>query len=111
MITPAEKKFKAAVTWLCATGTHPTPSTILRELGMRGHNLNGRQVRWLREDMNVPPIRRPAWCSEEQWAVRDWKCPWHCCTGTAVIPSESVRIFDYGHTYSISEAVHNEWFK
>ena len=49
MKTPAEIRFKAAVTITLAFEVYPGPATLRYMLGGAGHNLNGRECRWRKE--------------------------------------------------------------
>lgn len=80
-VLSAEWTFKHACRVLIQRRVHPTPGKIQVELGRRvSHNINGRECRWLREDLRVPRINRVKYERELK------PCPWNCCAGTGLVP-------------------------
>ncbi len=78
-LTEAELRFKSACRMLVKRGEHPTPGTILRQLGrsvstVRRGNLSGREVSWLREDLKVSPTR-----GSSPYATKLGPCQLFCC--------------------------------
>jgi hypothetical protein len=70
----AEGRFKAVAWALVDMGTHPTPTLMNAALGHNGgHNLNGRECRWLRNV--VAPMRRP------RRGYSGPLCDRQCCSG------------------------------
>jgi hypothetical protein len=83
-MTPAEIRFKNAIRSLIFKGVHPTMTPINLEVVKHGatrhrqmNTLNGQECRWLRRDMQIPPIR----------GREKAPCPWHCCAGNGRVPS------------------------
>lgn len=75
----AEERFKQAATVLVRLRLHPTPTRLNRALGRREglHDINGRECRWLRRELEVGNMMYPNGRSRGLYP----DCDFICCGG------------------------------
>ncbi len=75
----AEERFKQTATVLIRLRLHPTPARMQRALGHREgrHDLNGREMKWLRHDLDVHNMVYPNGRSRGFYG----NCRFICCGG------------------------------
>lgn len=79
----AEQRFKQTAAVLVRLGLHPTPTRLATALGRRKgtHDINGRECRWLRRELEVGNMVYPNGRSRGFYHP----CEFVCCGGTRTL--------------------------
>ena len=63
-------RFEAAILYVVQAGWYPGPKAILKELGRKGHSLNGQEIKWRAEY-----LFKLGWSRDPRATKETWRTP------------------------------------